>query len=155
MMPGEPWVHNMAEVDAGAVLGPGTKVWQFATVCMGVVTGTNCAIGSGVYVGRYTKLGDGVRVQDKVHLTDRMTIGDRVFIGPCAVFVNDRHPRVNNPKYKPEPPVVEDDVSVGAGAVILPGVRLGEGCVVGAGAVVTKDVPPYATVVGNPAHAIR
>jgi UDP-2-acetamido-3-amino-2,3-dideoxy-glucuronate N-acetyltransferase len=150
-----PRIEPLTVVHPSAVLGGGSVVWQFANICLGVKTGTNCAIGSGVYVGRYTVMGDDVRVQDKAHLTDRMIIGDRVFIGPCAVFINDRHPVVNNPDYKPEPPIVEDDVSVGANATILPGVRLGRGCVVGAGAVVTKDVAPGTIVAGNPAKPLR
>jgi acetyltransferase-like isoleucine patch superfamily enzyme len=144
----------VADVHETAKLGAGTVVWSFAVVCAGVRTGVNCAIGSGVYVGRDAVLGESVRVQDKAHLTDRMVIGDRVFIGPCAVFVNDRHPRVNNPRYRAEPPIVEDDASIGANATILPGVRIGRGAVVGAGAVVTKDVEPYTTVVGNPARVL-
>lgn len=143
-----------AEIHPSVIIGDGTIVWPFANICAGVVIGPNCAIGSGVYVGRYTRIGENVRIQDKAHITDRMTIGNFVFIGPCAVFVNDKHPRVNNPSYTPQPPVVEDEVSVGANATILPGVRLGRGCVVGAGAVVTKDVEPYAMVVGNPARPL-
>jgi acetyltransferase-like isoleucine patch superfamily enzyme len=143
-----------AVVHPSVKLGPGTVVWHGAIVCEGVVTGANCAIGSNAYVGRYTRLGEGVRVQDKAHLTDRMVLGDRVFVGPCAVTMNDRHPRSFNPSYRPEPPVCEADAVIGAGAVLLPGVRIGRGAVVGAGAVVTKDVDDGQTVVGNPAHAL-
>ncbi len=145
----------VADIHHSVSLGEGTVVWSFAVVCSGVSTGTNCAIGSGVYVGKYVKMGDNVRIQDKAHITDRMLIGNNVFIGPCAVTMNDRNPRVNNPHYKVEPPIVEDDVTIGAGAVILPGVKLGRGCVVGAGAVVTKDVAPWTTVVGLPAARIE
>lgn len=152
--PGPIEIKQPSIVHPSAVIGQGTVVWYFANICDGVSIGENCAIGSGVYVGRYASLGHRVRVQDKAHLTDRMVIGDDVFIGPCATFINDRHPRVNNPHYKAEPPIVRDRVSVGANATILPGVTLGEGCVVGAGAVVTKNVPPYATVVGNPARVV-
>lgn len=148
-------VHPTAEIDPSVDLGAGTVVWAHAVVLGGVTTGPHCAIGSGVYVGRDTVLGESVRVQDKAHLTDRMRCGARVFVGPCATFVNDRHPRVNNPSYHAEPPVVEDDVSVGANATILPGVVLGRGCVIGAGAVVTRSVPPGETWVGNPARRLR
>jgi acetyltransferase-like isoleucine patch superfamily enzyme len=93
-----------------------------------------------------------VRIQHGAFLPNRARIGDRVFIGPNATFTDDRYPEVNNPRYKAEPPIVEDDVAIGAGAVILPGVRIGRGALIGAGAVVTKDVPPSAVVVGNPAR---
>lgn len=144
----------LADIHPTAVLGEGTVVWSFAVVCAGVRTGTQCAIGSTVYVGRDTVLGDSVRIQGGCHLTDRMTVGHRVFFGPNVTTMNDRHPKVNNQRYRCEPPIIEDDVSIGAGAVILPGVRLGEGCVVGAGAVVTHGVAPYTTVIGNPARPI-
>lgn len=112
-------------------------------------------IGSNVYVGMHTVMGENVRIQHGAFLVRRMKIGDRVFIGPNATFTDDRHPVVNNPRYRPEPPVLEDDVNVGANATILPGVRLGKGCTVGAGAVVTRDVAPYTTVVGNPARRLE
>lgn len=152
--PGDPWAHAMTDVHPSVVLGRGTKVWAFAVICADVSIGTNCAIGSTVYIGRHTRLGHDVRVQGGCHLTDRMTIGDRVFFGPNVTTMNDRHPIVNNPKYHCEPPIIDDDVTVGAGACILPGVRLGHGCVVGAGAVVTHDVPPYTTVIGCPAREV-
>lgn len=153
--PHEPFVAPLAKVDAGAVLGPGTQVWDFASVHMGVRTGVNVGIAEHVYVGRYTTIGDRTRISQGSHLTDRMTIGRNCFFGPHVVTCNDRYPKPFNRNYKVEPPLVEDDVSVGAGAVILPGVRLGRGCRVGAGAVVTRDVPPYTTVVGNPARPIK
>lgn len=131
-----------------------TVVWQFSTVREGVQVGARCVIGSSCYVGVGTSLGDDVRIQDKCHLTDHMAVGSRVFFGPGVVTMNDRHPVVNNPAYKREPPIIEDDVTVGAAAVILPGVRLGRGCVVGAGAVVTKDVAPGITVIGCPARPL-
>ena len=84
-------------------------------------------------------------------LPQRSYIGERVFIGPNVTFTDDRHPKVNV-SYHPEPPIVQDDVSIGAGAVILPGIKIGRGAMIGAGAVVTKDVPAEVVVLGNPAH---
>lgn len=148
-------IHPLAVVYEPGGLGPDTVVWQFCTIMPGVRTGAHCSFGSGTHVGRNTVIGESVRVGDKVHITDHMTIGDRVFIAPLAVMANDKHPVVNNPHYRRESPVIEDDVSIGVGAVILPGVRLGRGCQIGAGAVVTKDVAPGAVVVGNPARPLE
>ena len=145
-------VHQFADVHPFAALGKGTKVWQFATVGLSTTTGADCVIGSCAYVGRNCKLGDMVRIQHGAFVPNKTLIGNRVFIGPNVTLTDDKFPVVCNPHYKAQPPVVEDDVSIGAGAVVLPGVRLGQGCRIGAGAVVTKDVPPYATVRGNPAR---
>jgi acetyltransferase-like isoleucine patch superfamily enzyme len=136
------------------MLGPGTKIWGGATVHDGVVLGEQCSVGELTYIGRGTKIGDRTRIGAQCHITDHMTIGRGVFIAPMVCFSNDKHPYVNNPFFKRESPIVEDDVSIGVNVTILPGVRLGRGCVVGAGAVVTKDVPPYETWVGNPARRL-
>ncbi len=144
-----------AIVHPTATLGEGTAVWDHAIVEASVTTGPQCAIGSHTFVGLGSTLGEGVRIQHGVFLTRRTVIGARVFIGPNATFTDDKHPCVNNPHYRPTPPIVEDDVNIGANATLLPGVTLGRGCTVGAGAVVTKDVPPYTTVVGNPARPLR
>jgi UDP-2-acetamido-3-amino-2,3-dideoxy-glucuronate N-acetyltransferase len=147
-------VHELALVGPNVELGDGTAVWAFAKVFDGVKTGRDCNIATGTYIGKNALLGDNVRTQDNSHLTDHIVVGNNVFIGPHVVTCNDRHPRVNNPDYLREPPIIEDDVTIGSNATILPGVRLGRGCVVGAGAVVTHDVPPGATVVGVPAAEI-
>jgi len=154
MDPGPPEVRGVsADIHPTVKLGQGTVVWSYAVLCAGVKTGENCSVGSTVYIGRNTTLGDGVRINGGCHLTDRMTVGNNVFFGPNVTTMNDRYPRAGNPFYKIEPPIIEDDVSVGAGATILPGVRLGQGCTIGAGAVVTKDVAPWTTVMGCPARA--
>ena len=148
------YIDIWAKVAASAVLGRGVRIWAFASVHESAVLDEGVSIGEHVYIGSYATLGVGTRVSQGVHITDHMTIGDRVFIGPGVIFTNDRHPRANNPAYERECPIVEDDVSIGAGAVILPGVRLGRGCVVGAGAIVAHDVPPETTVVGGPARLL-
>ena len=144
----------MVDVNESARLGEGTVVWSFAVVCGGVVTGVHCVIGSGVFIGHGSRLGDRVHIQHGVFLPNHSQIGSNVFIGPNATFTDDRYPRVNNPQYRPEPPVIEANASIGAGAVILPGVRIGEGAMIGAGAVVTEDVEPWARIVGNPARSL-
>ena len=153
--PGPPFIHETALVANPELLGDGTKVWAYASIHEGAVLGQNCSLGERAYVGAYTIIGNSTRMGEKVHITDRMTIGSGVFIAPLVCFSNDKHPVVINPFFKRESPIVEDDVSIGVSAVILPGVRLGRGCIVGAGAVVTKDVAPHTTVVGNPARRLR
>ena len=148
-------IDPLAKVHPTVIPGEGTMIWAFASVHAGVKLGAFVGVGEHVYIGGGTIIGDRTRISQGVHITDHMTIGAGVFIGPQAVFTNDKHPRANNPQYKRESPTVEDDVSIGAGAIILPGVRLGQGCRIGAGAVVTHDVAPYRTVVGNPAHLLH
>ena len=147
-------VRRPTSIDESVEIGKGSIIWRFATICAGVKIGEQCAIGSSVYIGRGTQIGDRTRIQDGSHVTDRMVIGHDVFLAPHVITTNDRHPKAMNPSYKVEPPTFENGCAVGAGAVILPGVRVGEGAVVGAGAVVTKDVLPYTTVVGNPARIL-
>lgn len=146
--------------------GPDCRVWSHTIICAGVSLGARCVVGSHCYVGAYATIGDDLHLQDGSHLTDGITIGHRVFIGARVVTMNDRHPSVArserrraNPaayvKAHIRPPVIEDDVMIGCGAVILPGVRLGQGCQIGAGAVVTKDVPAHEVWVGNPAKLMH
>jgi len=117
-----------------------------------------CSVGAGVFVGPFVEIQQGVtigefsRVQSHSFICEGVCVGARVFVGHGVIFINDRHPKANNAGWVCEPTYVEDDVSIGSGAIILCGVRLGAGCVVGAGAVVTKDVPPGQTVAGVPAR---
>ncbi len=150
-----PRVDERAKVHPTVVIGNSTAVWAFASVHDGVVLGRAVGVGEHTYIGRNTRIGDGTRISQGCHITDNMVVGERCFFGPHVVFSNDKHPRANNPHYKRESPIVEDDVSIGINATILPGVRLGRGCTVGAGAVVIKDVKPFSVVVGNPAKELR
>ena len=126
-----------------------------ATVCEGVTFGAGCVVGTHVYIGKWCTLGAQVRIQHGAFLCNRMVIGDRVFIGPNVTTSDDKWPRVNNPGYVANPPILEDDCNIGAGAVLLPGVRIGHHATVGAGAVVTSDVAPYTVVVGCPAREME
>lgn len=145
----------LTDIDPSVVMGEDCRVWSFAVIGPGVILGSGCIIGSGCYIGRGSVLGDEVHLNHGVFLPNHSRVGNRVFIGPNATFTDDKHPRVNNPGYIAEPPVIEDDANIGAGAVILPGVRLGKGCTVGAGAVVTRDVPAGETWAGMPARRLQ
>ena len=151
-LPERIFVHPTAEIHPSVDLGPDTVVWAYTVLLADVKTGPHCSIGAGTQIMRGVHLGESCRIGAQVHLTNHMVLGDRVFVAPMVVFADDRRPRVNNPRYRCQPPIVEDDVSVGVAAVILPGVRLGRGCLIGAGAVVTRDVEPNAVVAGNPAR---
>lgn len=149
----DPFVHPQGLCESKQV-GGGTRVWAFAHVLPGAKIGRDCNICDQVFIENDVVVGDGVTIKSGVQLWDGLRIGDRVFIGPNATFTNDRFPR--SKQYPDEflQSVVEDDASIGANATILPGVRIGRGAMVGAGAVVTRNVPANATVVGNPAKII-
>lgn len=147
----KPWLKGIiADVHPSVVIGENTAIWSFAVLLADTIIGSNCAVGSSCYIGKRCKIGNNVRIQDKAHITDETIIEDDVFIGPCVVTMNDRHPR-SGKSYTMEPPYFERGCSIGAGAVILPGVRIGENSMVGAGAVVTKSIPPNVVVTGIPA----
>jgi UDP-2-acetamido-3-amino-2,3-dideoxy-glucuronate N-acetyltransferase len=142
-------------IDPTATIGEDCRIWAFTTIGAHVILGESCVIGSCCYIGAESVLGAHVHLNHGVFLPNGSRLGDRVFIGPNVTCTDDKHPRVNNPDYQAEPPVIEDDANIGAGAVILPGVRLGHGCTIGAGAVVTHDVPAGETWAGIPARRLR
>ena len=148
-------IHPTAVIQENAQIDQSVTVWSNAVIGADVVIFPNCVIGANVYIGKGSFIGRGVHIQTGVFLPNNSKIGNGVFIGPNATFTDDRHPRAGNKHYRPEPPVLEDGCSVGAGAVILPGVRIGKCAMVGAGAVVTRDVESYETVVGCPAEPIK
>lgn len=145
------FVHPNALCESENV-GPGTRVWAFAHVLPGAVIGADCNICDGVFVENDVVVGDRVTVKCGVQLWDGVRLEDDVFVGPNATFTNDLFPRSREyPESFPQT-VVGTGASIGANATILPGVRIGRRAMIGAGAVVTKDVPPNAVVVGNPAR---
>lgn len=148
-------IHDKSEIHHSVDCPPGLTVWAFATVCANVKFGKDCVVGSCAYVGRDCVLGDNVRIQHGAFIPNHTKIGSNVFIGPNVTLTDDRFPVAGNKDYLAEPPRIEDGVSIGAGAVILPGLKLGKCCLIGAGAIVTKDVEAYAVVIGNPGTPTR
>ncbi|WP_258911399.1 acyltransferase [Pseudomonas putida] len=149
-----PSIHQLADVKSDFI-GEGTRVWQFVVIMKGAHIGRNCNICAHTLIEGDVVLGDNVTVKSGVYLWDGTRVADDVFIGPNATFTNDAMPRS---KVYPEQfngITLERGASIGANATLLPGIVVGEYAMVGAGAVVTKDVPPYAVVVGNPAKIIR
>jgi len=156
-------IHPTADVSKAAKVGDGTQIWHEAQVREGARIGEHCRLGKGVYVDTNVTVGDYCKIQNRVSLYQGVTIGNRVFIGPHACFTNDLLPRATKTDWKERAgedrmadweivrTVVEDGASIGANATILCGITIGESAMVGAGAVVTKDVPPHALVFGNPA----
>lgn len=151
---GEAFVHAKAIVEPGATIGARTRVWAFAHVLPGAVVGAECNICDHTFVENDVVVGDRVTVKCGVQLWDGVSIEDDVFIGPNATFTNDHFPRSKQQPQAFLRTVVQKGASIGANATILPGVKIGTNAMVGAGAVVTKDVPAYAIVVGNPARIV-
>jgi len=148
-----PSVHPLALCESSSV-GEGTRIWAFCHVLDGAVIGRDCNLGESVFVEGDVVVGDRVTVKNGVQLWDGVRLSDDVFVGPNATFTNDRMPRSRVYDHEPLPTVVEAGASIGANATILPGLVLGARCMVGAGSVVTRDVPAGALVVGNPARVI-
>jgi UDP-2-acetamido-3-amino-2,3-dideoxy-glucuronate N-acetyltransferase len=146
-------VHPTAIVDAGARIGDGTHVWHWVHVCSGARIGAGCSLGQNVFVGNRVVIGDHVRVQNNVSIYDGVTLEDGVFCGPSMVFTNVINPRAEVPrKDEYRPTLVKRGASLGANCTIVCGVTIGRYAFVGAGAVVTHDVPDHALVVGMPAR---
>lgn len=143
------FVHESSYVDEGAQIGAGTKIWHFSHVMNGAKIGERCMLGQNVYVGGKVVMGNGCRVQNNVSLYDGVVLEDDVFVGPSAVFTNVKRPKAAVPqKDAYRPTIVRRGASIGANATIVCGVTLGEDCMIGAGAVVTHDVPAGETVIG-------
>lgn len=151
---GEIYIHPTAEVSAKAKIGLGTKIWNQAQVREDAQIGPNCIIGKNVYVDAGVQIGQGVKVQNNVNIYHGVTIEDDVFLGPSMTFTNDQFPRAFNENWTVIPTLVKQGASIGANATIRCGVVVGEYSMIGAGSVITKDVPPYALMVGNPARQI-
>lgn len=145
-------VHPTAVVEERAKIGAGTKVWHFSHIRKGAEIGKNCTIGKCVYVDVGVKVGNNVKVQNHVSIYRGVEIEDDVLIGPHVTFTNDPYPRAFSRDWEVVPTRVCKGASIGANSTILCGVRIGEYAMIGAGSVVTKDVPPFGLVYGNPAQ---
>ncbi len=149
-----PFVHQSSYVDEDVEIGDGTCIWHFCHILPGSRIGRCCRIGQNVVIGPRVAIGNNVKIQNNVSVYEGVTLEDDVFCGPSMVFTNIATPRSAFPRNKSEdnlPTLVRRGASIGANATIICGNTIGQHAMVGAGAVVTKDVPPYAIVVGNPA----
>ncbi|WP_311195719.1 acyltransferase [Aestuariispira ectoiniformans] len=150
-----PVFHDTAIIDEGASIGGGSRVWHWVHVCAGAVIGEDCSLGQNVFVANRVVLGDRVKVQNNVSIYDNVTIEDEVFCGPSMVFTNVINPRAaveRKDEYRDT--IVKRGASLGANCTIVCGVTIGQYALVGAGAVVTKDVPAFALMAGVPAKRI-
>lgn len=149
--PPDPFIHPTAIVEAGAEVGPGTRIWHHAHVRSGARIGPGCTIGKGVYVDAGVIIGAGCKVQNGANLYRGVVLEDEVFVGPAVTFTNDRYPRAQG-VWQPTPTRVGKGASIGAAATVVCGNDIGAYAVVAAGAVVTHPVPPHALVAGVPAR---
>lgn len=150
-------VHESAYVDDGVEIGEGTKIWHFSHVQSGARIGRNCVLGQNVNIGNNVTIGDFVKIQNNVSVYEGVVLENYVFCGPSMVFTNvpvprGRYPQVGSQFYRPT--IVREGASLGANSTIMCGHTIGRCGFVGAGAVVTKDVPDFALVVGNPARVV-
>lgn len=148
-------VHPSAIVDDGAQIGDGSRVWHFSHICGGARIGERCSFGQNVFVGNDVKIGNNVKVQNNVSIYDAVRIEDDVFCGPSMVFTNVYNPRsaiARKDEYRKT--VIRKGATLGANSTIVCGVTIGEFAFVGAGAVINKDVPAYALMVGVPARQV-
>jgi acetyltransferase-like isoleucine patch superfamily enzyme len=143
-------LSDKATIHESVVFGENCVVWQYATICEGAVLGDGVVIGSNAWIGRGVHLGNYTRIQHGAFIPNNTVVGRSVFVGPNVSLTDDKYPKAGMP-YRPNPPVLEDECSVGAGAVILPGVRIGRGAMIGAGSVVTQDILSLHTAIGVPA----
>jgi UDP-2-acetamido-3-amino-2,3-dideoxy-glucuronate N-acetyltransferase len=150
------YAHETAIIDEGSEIGDGTKIWHFSHIAKGAKIGKNCKLGQNVYIAPGVVIGDNVKIQNNVSLYEGAVLEDDVFCGPSSVFTNIFNPRSGYPRNSPEffrKTLMKTGASVGANATIVCGVTLGSHSFVGAGSVVTRNVPDHCLVYGNPARA--
>ena len=146
------FLHESSYVDEGASVGAGTRIWHFSHLMAGAKVGLKCSIGQNVNIGGKAVIGNGVKLQNNISVYDDVVIEDDVFCGPSMVFTNVVNPRAFvERKHEYKMTLIKCGASIGANATIVCGTTLGEYCFIGAGSVVTHDIPPYALAYGNPA----
>jgi UDP-2-acetamido-3-amino-2,3-dideoxy-glucuronate N-acetyltransferase len=148
------FIHPTANVDLRAEIGEGSKIWINVQIRENARIGKNCIISKDVYVDHGVVIGNGCKVQNSVSIYNGVTIEDEVFVGPNVSFTNDKIPRANNPQWEVTPTQICHGVSLGANSTIVCGIKVGSYAMIAAGAVVTKDVEPYALMMGNPARCV-
>ena len=149
----DPAVHGTAIVDTGARIGAGTRIWHWTHVCAGARIGERCSLGQNVYVGNDVTIGDNVRIQNNVSVYDAVSIEDDVFCGPSMVFTNVYNPRAAvSRKHDYRRTLIRRGATLGANCTIVCGITIGEYAFIGAGAVVNRDVPDFALMLGVPAR---
>ena len=154
-MPPPTTIHPSAIIDNGAQIGDGSRVWHFVHVCRGAIIGQGVSLGQNVFVGNQVVIGDDCKVQNNVSVYDNVTLEDGVFCGPSMVFTNVHNPRaLIERKNEYRNTLVKKGATLGANCTVICGVTIGEYAFVGAGAVVNKDVKPYALMVGVPARQV-
>ena len=148
------FIHETANIAENVEISEGTKIWMNSQLRENVKIGKNCIISKDVYIDIDVKIGDGCKIQNGVYVYKGVEIEQDVFLGPNVTFTNDKLPRAFINNWEVTKTKLRQGVSIGANATIICGITLGEYCMVGAGSVVTKSVPPYSLVVGNPAKVI-
>lgn len=156
------YIHPTSDVSPDAIIGSGTKVWQHCQIRENANIGKNCILSKGVYIDVGVNIGDNAKIQNGISVYHGVTLEDGVFCGPHCVFTNDKRPRSINPDgslkggddWQVSETLVKKGASIGAHATIICGNSIGEWAMIGAGAVVTKNVPDYGLVLGNPAHIV-
>lgn len=149
------YIHETAIIDQGATIGKETKIWHWVHISGGAKIGAKCSLGQNVFVGNKVTIGNHVKIQNNVSIYDNITIEDYVFCGPSMVFTNVINPRseiARKTEYKDT--IIKKGVTIGANATIICGNNIGEYAFIGAGAVITKTIKPYALIVGNPGKQV-
>ena len=147
-------IHPSATIDSDAEIGDGSMVWVNVQIREGAKIGKNCVLSKDVYVDCNVKIGDECKIQNSVSIYDGVTIESEVFVGPNATFTNDKVPRAFNADWEITKTLVQQGASLGANCTIVCGIVIGEYSMIAAGSVVTKNVPPYTLVAGNPARVV-
>jgi len=148
-------IHQSAYVDESATIGDGSKIWHFCHVQAGAILGTSCVLGQNVFVGKNVSIGNTVKIQNNVSVYEGVKLEDNVFCGPSVVFTNVKDPRSSFPQQgKYVSTLVKEGATLGANSTIVCGVTIGRFAFIGAGTVITKDVPEFALIVGNPGKQI-